>query len=1005
MDKELKSKKIMRFILLLFVGLTLAFNAFAQQHVVKGVVKDGGGEPVIGASVVAKGTTNGVITDLDGQFTLGNVNLNTTIVISYLGYTSKEIIYTGQKELNVVLSEDAELLDEVVVIGYGQVRKGDATGALTSVKADATTRGFAPNAQDMLVGKVAGVNITSGGGSPSAGATIRIRGGSSLSASNDPLLIVDGVPIDNGLIGGVGNLLSTINPTDIETFTVLKDASATAIYGSRASNGVILITTKKGTAGKVRINYDGNISISTRKKDIDVMNGDEFRDFIHKTFQGASNYEEVVSKLGTANTDWQDEIFRTSVSTEHNLSAYGSVKDYLPYRVSFGYTNLNGILKTSNMERYTAGVSLTPSLFDKHLNININGKGMYIKNRFAPHGAIGSAFAMDPSQPVYVEDSPYGGYYTWLGVNGALLGVATKNPVAQLNMRNDKSKVYNFIGNAQFDYKLHFLPDLKFNLNLGLDYSESEGSNYISEFSPVEFQNGGLDANWEQRRRNTLMDFYTQYSKELGFLDSRFDVMGGYSWQHYWRSGNNHDYRIAKFDEYGNPQVAGIDSYENEYYLISFFGRLNYSVLDRYLLTFTLRNDGSSRFHKDNRWGLFPSVALAWRAINEDFLKDSNVVSDMKLRLGWGITGQQDINAGDYPYMGRYENSVGEQASYLRGYDNGIPRWWSLIRPSAFNPNLKWETTTTYNVGVDYGFFKNRVYGSIDFYQRKTKDLINAEARVAAGSNFKEFVAANVGSLKNTGVEFSTNVHAIQTKDLSWEIGGNFAYNKNKITSLSYGANKNTMRRYGSTGGDGSFNLLVHSVDNPSGMYYVYEQIYDENGKPIEGLYVDRDNDGQITENDLHIYKKPTPDWVLGLNTKLTWKAWDFSIAGHGSIGNYNYNGVAANNAELSTARVYANEFLSNRPKSAFETNFQTKTLLSDYYIQNASFFRIDNITLGWSFKKSNRIPLSGRIYSTVQNPFVFTKYDGLDPEIEGGIDNEFYPRPLTIMMGVNINF
>lgn len=1005
MYKELKSKKIMRHILLLLVGFTLSFSIFAQQYSVNGVVKDGEGEPVIGAGVVVKGTTNGVITDMDGRFTLGNVNLNATIIISYLGYNNKEVIYTGQKELSILLSENTELLDEVVVIGYGQVRKGDATGALTSVKTDAATRGFAPNAQDMLVGKVAGVNITTAGGSPSGGATIRIRGGSSLSASNDPLLIIDGVPVDNGGIGGVGNLLSAINPTDIETFTVLKDASATAIYGSRASNGVILITTKKGAPGKLQITYDGNVSISTRKKDIEVLSGDEFRDFIHQSFQGATNYDEVVSKLGTANTDWQDEIFRTSVSTEHNLSAYGSIKDYLPYRLSFGYTNLNGILKTSNMERYTAGVSMTPHLFDKHLNININGKGMYVKNRFAPQGAIGSAFAMDPTQPVYVENSPYGGYYTWLGVNGALLGVATKNPVAQLKMRNDRSEVYNFIGNAQFDYKLHFLPDLKFNLNLGLDYSESEGSNYISEFSPVEFQNGGLDASWEQRRRNTLLDFYTQYSKDLGFLDSRFDIMGGYSWQHYWRSGSNEDYRIAKYDQYGNRQVASTDSYENEYYLISFFGRLNYSISDKYLLTFTLRNDGSSRFHKDNRWGLFPSVALAWRVINEDFLRNSNTVSDMKLRLGWGITGQQDINAGDYPYMGRYENSIGEQAGYIRGYDNGVPRWWSLIRPSAYNPNLKWESTTTYNVGVDYGFLKNRIYGSVDFYHRKTKDLINSEARVAAGTNFKEFVAANIGSLKNTGIEFSTNVFAIQSKDLSWEIGGNFAYNKNKITSLSYGDNSNTIRRYGSTGGDGSFNLLVHSVGNPSGMYYVYEQIYDEDGNPIEGLYVDRNNDGQITESDLYVYKKPTPDWTVGFNTKLTWKAWDLSVAGHGSIGNYNYNGVAANNAELSPARVYANEFLTNRPQSAFETNFQTKKLLSDYYIQGASFFRIDNITLGWSFKKSNRIPLSGRIYSTVQNPFVFTKYKGLDPEVEGGVDNDFYPRPLTVMMGVNINF
>ncbi|WP_321334316.1 TonB-dependent receptor [uncultured Bacteroides sp.] len=1004
--KSAKRKKSFCKQFFLLIGLFFSVSAAAQQVRVSGTVKDAIGEPVIGANVLIKGTTNGTITDLDGRYVLYSANLKKDVLVfSFIGYKNVEKPCQGRTEINATLVEDAQALAEVVVIGYGQVRKSDATGSLTSVKADPSIRGLAPNAQDMLVGKIAGVNITNAGGSPSAGATIRIRGGSSLSASNDPLIIIDGVPLDNGGIGGVGNLLSTVNPTDIESFTVLKDASATAIYGSRASNGVIIITTKKGSSGKVRVTYDGNVSVGTRVDEVKVMNGDEFRSFVTETFTGLTNQDEVIGKLGQANTDWQGEIFRTAVSTEHNLSVYGSVKDVLPYRISMGYTNLNGILKTSNMERYTGSISLTPSLLDNHLNMTLNGKGMYVKNRFASQGAIGAAVSMDPTQPVYDENSPYGGYFTWTGADGNILGVATKNPLSLLEMTNDNSEVFNFIGNAQLDYKVHFFPDLHFNLNVGLDYSKSTGHKYTSEFAPSDYLNGGYDGNWEQRRRNSLLDFYAQYMKNLGFLDSHIDIMGGYSWQHYWRSGNNHDYRVSKIDAEGNPEVISINNYETENYIVSFFGRLNYSIKDKYLLTFTLRDDGSSRFHKNNRWGIFPSVALAWRVINEDFIKDSKIISDLKLRLGWGITGQQDINQGDYPYMGRYEYSVGNQANYIWGYSNGVANWMSLIRPTSFNPDLKWESTATYNVGLDYGFLKNRITGSLDFYYRKTKDLINAETKVAAGTNFSEYVVANIGSLKNMGTEFSVNVIPVQTKSWEWELGANVAYNKNEITELSYGDNKNAIRRYGTTGGDGGFQLMAHTVGNPAGMYYVYEQLYDTSGKPIEGFYKDRNNDGQINEQDLYLYHKPAPDWTFGLNTKLSWKVWDISLAGHGSTGNYNYNAIAANNAELSSARVYANEFLSNRVMSAFDTRFQTKKVLSDYYVQDASFFRIDNITLGWSFDHIAKTAIKGRVYGTVQNPVVFTKYKGLDPEVAGGVDNDFYPRPLTVMFGVSINF
>lgn len=997
MERKSKLKRIkysLAFILLMF----LSTNMLAQQNALSGLVKDETGEAIIGASVSVKGTTNGVATDVDGHFVLSNIKQGATILISSVTYISQEITYTGQKELIITLKEDTKLLDEVVVIGYGQVRVKDATGALSSVKADATVRGFAPNAQDMLVGKVSGVNIISEGGSPNGNATIRIRGGSSLSASNDPLIVIDGVFIDNVGINGAGNILSTINPSDIESYTILKDASATAIYGSRASNGVILITTKKGTEGRTRIMYEGNVSIGKLKKQIDVLSGDQFRTFMKDEFSlsSPSVYQQMKTKQGLTNTNWQDEIFQTTFNTEHNLSLYGSLVKNLPYRVSFSYSNIDGILKTSKAERYTGNFSLTPSLFNDHLKVSVTGRGMYAKNRFADWSAIGAAVVMDPSQAVYDKDSPYGGYFSWVGQDNKIVQVATKNPVSMLEMVKDQADVYNFIGNAQIDYKLYFFPDLRVNMNIGLDYSKSDGTKYISEFAPSDYSYGGYDSNWDERKRNTLLNTYLQYDKDFSFLDSHFDIMGGYEWQRYWRTSNSIGYRITQFDTNGDPILVTKGHGEVENYLISFFGRLNYNILNKYLFTFTLRNDGSSRFAKANRWALFPAASLAWRMNEEAFIKKIDVISNMKLRLGWGITGQQNINQ-DYAHLATYLHTNGDQANYLRGFDeDGNPIWVSLLRPEAYNPDLKWESTTTQNIGLDYGLFNNRIDGSIDVYHRKTKDLINERTKTTAGTNFKEYVVQNIGNLTNTGVEFSINGRIFDQKDFSWQVGANFAYNKNKITKLTAGDDKDTRLVSG---------VVVNMVGYSSWMYYVYEQIYDDNGKPIEGMYKDQNNDGIINDDDLRPYKKAAGDWTFGLNTKLNWKAWDLSIAGHGSLGNYNYNQIAASNAALSPTSIYNNESLSNRVNSAFDSNFQLAQPLSDYYVQNASFFRIDNIVLGWSFNKSKLLPISGRLFTSVQNPFVFTRYKGLDPEIFGGVDGSLYPRPITYLFGVNLNF
>lgn len=967
----------------------------AKNKKITGLVTDSKGEPIIGANITIKGGSMGTISDNNGKFTI-QAEENDILLVSSIGFKRQEVKLTDKEIISVVLIDDQKMLDEVMVIGYGQVRKGDATGALVSVKADDKVRGFAPNAQDLLTGKVAGVSIINEGGSPNGMSYIRIRGGSSLTASNDPLIIVDGVFIDNSGINGVGNILNTINPTDIESFTVLKDASATAIYGSRASNGVILITTKKGTNEKMKIIYDGNFSIGTRKKEIAVMTGDEFRVFLKENYSDLSIYNEISKLQGLVNTDWQDVIFQTTFNNEHNLSLYGGIGKKSPYRVSLGYTNQDGILKTSKMERYTGSFSLTPTLFDDHLKITLNGRGMHVNNRFADWGAIGAAIVMDPSQAVYDKDSPYGGYYTWLGSDGNVIQVATKNPLSMLEMTKDLSSVNNFIGNIQIDYKLHFFPDLRFNLNAGIDYSKGSGTKYISEFSPSDAMYGGYNSSWNQKKQNSTLDFYGQYSKNIKSFDSHFDIMGGYSWQHYWSAGDGVGYRITQFDKYGDPILVTESNYETEHYIISFFGRMNYDISGKYLFTATIRDDGSSRFSKQNRWALFPSLALGWRLSEENFIKNLNSISNLKLRLSWGVTGQQDINQGDYPYIATYLRSVGDQANYLRGYENNIPIWVSLLRPEAYNPNLKWESTATYNIGLDFGFLKNRIEGSLDLYHRITTNLINATTKTTAGTNFKEYVAANIGSLENTGVELAVNSHPIVKHDFSWEIGANLAYNQNKITKLSIGDDKNTKNVNG---------VVVNMVGYPTNMYFVYEQIYNANGKPIEGLYKDQNNDGQINEQDLRPYKKATGDVTFGINTKLTRKAWDLSVSSHGSLGNYNYNAIAASYAGLSPTSVFSSETLSNRVKSAFDTNFQISQPLSDYYVQNASFFRIDNIVLGWSFGKSKLVPISGRLYSSVQNPFVFTKYKGIDPEVFGGYDGNLYPRPLTILFGTNLNF
>ncbi len=1001
-------KKTTRAILMtLLSGVLFILSANAQTGTinVRGTVTDGKGEAIIGANIRLQGTPMGTVTDFDGHFTIP-APADGVLEISYIGYRTQEIAINNRTTINVVMEEDSEMLEELVVIGYGTVKKDDATGSVVAVNADKINRGLATSPADLLAGQISGVSVISSGGAPGSGSNIRIRGGSSMSASNDPLIVIDGVPVDNTSgISGMADPLSTINANDIETFTVLKDASATAIYGSRASNGVIIITTKKGKSGKISLSYNGHVSTSTRTGSIDLMDADTFRDHVTTLF--GSNSPQAAA-LGSSSTDWQDEIFKNAVSTDHNVSASGSITELIPFRVSVGYTKENGILRTSGLDRYTGSLNLSPSLLDGALKLQLNAKGVYNTNRFADNGAINSASQFDPTQPIYDTSSKYGnGYYMSLKqADGSPIDIAIANPVAILNEKFDKSKVYRSIGNLQADYQMPFLEGLRANLNLGYDISKSNGDVIINDNSPMTYTWGRYKAGWGensryyQHKRNTLLDFYLNFNRDLGSAH-HIDAMAGYSWQHfYYETENEYPYSEAMQQETGKEFYTDGNDYSSESYVVSFFGRLNYSLLDRYLLTVTLRNDGSSRFSPDNQWGLFPSAAFAWKIINEPFMKNGGkTLSELKLRLGYGVTGQQNLGSGDYPWMARYSYSQAG-ANYFFG-DKKIP----LIRPLAYDEDLKWEETATYNIGLDYGFLNNRITGAFDVYHRTTTDLLNTVA-VAAGTNFSNQLLTNVGELVNKGVEFSITGRPIVSKDINWEVSYNITHNKNEITKLTINDDPNYVGvRFGGIDGGTGNNVAIHRVGCPAGSFFVYEQVYDNDGKPVDGVFVDQNADGFINEEDLIAYKNSAPDVHMGLSSRFSYKKWDLNFSTRANLGNYVYNNIQSNREAKSTIYDPAG-WLKNRVNSATYTDFENVRYLSSYYIQDASFLKMDNISLGYNFDQMINNPLSGRLYFTVENPFVITNYKGLDPEFtNNGIDNNIYPHPRVFIVGVSLNF
>ena len=1012
----------------------LPFGLLAQ-NTLKGVVLDGtNNQPLPGVNVLVTGTTNGTTTDFDGNFTLTNIKKGEKISFSYIGFTDETLIYENQKTITITLKEDQRELKDVVVIGYGTTTKKDATGSLQSITTKDFNKGSIVSADQLLTGKAPGVRITNNGGQPDSAPNIRIRGGASLNANSSPLIVIDGIPVDNTTPAGVSNPLSLINPNDIESFTILKDASAAAIYGSRASNGVIIITTKKGSSGAPEFNYSSNVTIGKVGKKIDMMNGKQFTNFIqtyHPSLTNSLGIDDpstaVIDDLSTpevegrilSNTDWQDAIYRTSISTDHNFSAKANLYGKIPFRASVGYTRNEGLVKTNDYERLSYSLKMTPKVFSDHLKIDANAKGIFTnKNAIDEGGALGGAINMDPTKPIRDNSSTnrFGGYYQDFVLDGS--GNPTNtisgqyNPVALLMQRTRPERAVRFLGNIEFDYKMHFLPELRAVVNLGLDASEAQIKERFSNNAMATYRviNSGADyvfnpgKNYEENQTmtNTTLDSYLVYTKSLNGFLTKFDIQGGYSYQNFKNDGNKEIYRYNETT--GVREVLPNDNNPNNRYynvlnLQSFFGRANFDLTNKYLLTLSLRADGSSLFREDKRWGYFPAAALAWKLKEEEFIKNINFINDVKVRLGVGKTGQQDItgNVGFYPSTPLF--TIGSNNSqYL---DNS-----NLYSALVFNEDLTWEKTTTYNLGIDFDLFKNNfLSGSFDIYRRETTDLL-ARVPLPPGQGLSDTFIKNVGSTESKGFELSLNFKPVKTDNFNLEIATNVAYSYVEITDLK---DVTTLSAGGSLPTGTNVNIAQNAVGFQPYSFWVFQQLYDGNGAAIPGAFVDRNADGVITNDDRY-YKAVTPNWTFGFGINFNYKQWDFSSSFRGQLGGQVYNArkltsgwvdrsIPTNSNSLSNVL----DFYNGAADIQFQ-NYNGNATFSDYFLEDATFLRCENIVLGYRFNKFYKNS-SMRVYGAINNPFILTKYTGQDPENFGAIDNNFYPRPTSFTFGLNFDF
>lgn len=962
----------------------------AQTRTIKGEVTDAqNGEALIGATVMVEGEKGGTVTDFDGNFSLQVSSSAKKIKVSYIGYIDK--VLSISDNMKVKLESDSKALADVVVIGYGTARKSDLTGSVATVKSKDFNKGLVSSPEQLINGKVSGVQIMSNSGSASAGSTIRVRGGASLNASNDPLIVLDGVPLEQGGISGnSSNFLSMINPSDIESMTVLKDASSTAIYGSRASNGVIIITTKKGQQGAVKVNFNTTNSLQTRAQMVDMLSRDEFVNVINQF--GDANQK---SLLGTANTDWNDEVYRTAFGTDNNLSVSGSIDKWLPFRVSVGYYNQSGLVRKDNVERWTGNVVLTPSFFQDHLKLTINAKGTLNNNSFNNGGAVWAAATFNPTIPVYSGNDKYGGYNEALDADGYPVNAGVRNPRGLVDLYDSKSKVSRFIGSMDVDYKVHFLPELKLHATVGADYAKGDGTIYVPAYAAQSYNKdeslGGSDYKYgPQKNENRLLTLYANYAKYFEDIKSNVDLTAGYDYQ-YWKSTTP----LYYIKSAAGTNLSTVKASDYRHVMLSYYGRINYSFDGKYLLTATVRRDASSRFSKDTRWGTFPSVALGWTLTEEPWLKNQKVLSNLKLRASYGVTGQQE-GIGNYNYLPVYTYSVTGAEAFING------QYINTYRPEAYVSDLKWETTTSWNFGLDFGFLNGRIGGAIDFYTRKTKDLL-ASVPTAAGTNFSKTILTNVGNVDSKGIEVSLNATPIQTKDWEWNLSYNFTWQNMKVKNLSLikGGSQTNVKVGPSID---AYQFQVLSEGYEPYMFYVYHQLYDsKTGKPIEGAYADLNNDGEINESDLYRYHSPAPKYIMGLSTSLRYKQLTLGMSFRANIDNYVYNGMGMSTGAFETVS-YNNSQLNNLNTSFLKTGFKTRQYLSDYYVENASFLKLDNLSLSYNVGKINKWA-SLTVSAMVQNVFTITGYSGTDPEVPNGMDNSFYPRPRTYSVSLGLQF
>lgn len=979
-----------RSLLLVALFVIGCLQLMAQTRTIKGEVTDAqNGEALIGATVMVEGEKGGTVTDFDGNFSLQVSSSAKKIKVSYIGYIDK--VLSISDNMKVKLESDSKALADVVVIGYGTARKSDLTGSVATVKSKDFNKGLVSSPEQLINGKVSGVQIMSNSGSASAGSTIRVRGGASLNASNDPLIVLDGVPLEQGGISGnSSNFLSMINPSDIESMTVLKDASSTAIYGSRASNGVIIITTKKGQQGAVKVNFNTTNSLQTRAQMVDMLSRDEFVNVINQF--GTDNQK---SLLGTANTDWNDEVYHTAFGTDNNLSVSGSIDKWLPFRVSVGYYNQSGLVRKDNVERWTGNVVLTPSFFQDHLKLTINAKGTLNNNSFNNGGAVWAAATFNPTIPVYSGNDKYGGYNEALDADGYPVNAGVRNPRGLVDLYDSKSKVSRFIGSMDVDYKVHFLPDLKLHATVGADYAKGDGTVYVPAYAAQSYNKdeslGGSDYKYgPQKNENRLLTLYANYAKYFEDIKSNVDLTAGYDYQ-YWKSTTPLYYTKSA----AGTNLSTVKASDYRHVMLSYYGRINYSFDGKYLLTATVRRDASSRFSKDTRWGTFPSVALGWTLTEEPWLKNQKVLSNLKLRASYGVTGQQE-GIGNYNYLPVYTYSVTGAEAFING------QYINTYRPEAYVSDLKWETTTSWNFGLDFGFLDGRIGGAIDFYTRKTKDLL-ASVPTAAGTNFSKTILTNVGNVDSKGIEVSLNATPIQTKDWEWNLSYNFTWQNMKVKNLSLikGGSQTNVKVGPSID---AYQFQVLSEGYEPYMFYVYHQLYDsKTGKPIEGAYADLNNDGEINESDLYRYHSPAPKYIMGLSTSLRYKQLTLGMSFRANIDNYVYNGMGMSTGAFETVS-YNNSQLNNLNTSFLKTGFKTRQYLSDYYVENASFLKLDNLSLSYNVGKINKWA-SLTVSAMVQNVFTITGYSGTDPEVPNGMDNSFYPRPRTYSVSLGLQF